>query len=43
MPQRQRSQRTDPTIAWLLAGEAAIRWQTLRALRVLTWWGPERS
>jgi len=28
-------------IQWLLEGDPAIRWQTLRALRVLQWW--ERS
>jgi len=31
----------NPTIEWLLEGDPAIRWNTLRALRVLQWW--ERS
>ncbi|MCJ7503638.1 MAG: hypothetical protein MUP80_11340 [Acidobacteriia bacterium] len=31
----------NPTIEWLLGGDPAIRWNTLRALRVLQWW--ERS
>ena len=26
------------TVEWLLAGDPAIRWNTLRALRVLRWW-----
>lgn len=29
---------SDSAIQWLMDGDPAIRWQTLRALRVLKWW-----
>jgi hypothetical protein len=28
----------DSTVKWLLEGDPASRWNTLRALRVLKWW-----
>jgi hypothetical protein len=28
----------DSVIQWLMEGDPTIRWQTLRALRVLNWW-----
>jgi hypothetical protein len=28
----------DSVIQWLMEGDPGIRWQTLRALRVLKWW-----
>jgi hypothetical protein len=33
---------SNAVIQWLLEGDPAIRWQTLRDLLVLKWWEPNQ-
>lgn len=38
-----KSNSRDTVLNWLLEGDVSIRWNTLRALRLLDWWDRVRE